>query len=417
MVDVQFPSPGVTGERSEEVSRRKLLIVIPALNEEDSIASTIERCLAAAPEIVSATGVSAVDVTVVSDGSTDRTVEIASGYLDWIELIVFEQNKGYGAAIQEAWRRSDADLLGFLDADGTCDPAFFVPLCNAVLNDGVDVALGCRLNADSKMPMLRRVGNTLFATLLSALSSSKVRDTASGMRVVRREALANLYPLPNGLHFTPAMSARVMLSNELRLVEIDMPYHEREGESKLRAGKDGLRFLRVILKTAVLFRPSRLLGLTAVPFFLFGALLVALPVADWIADGEWPVGVRGAEAAAGAVLLTAAALLVAAGYLAARIVEEVLLVSSGGRLYRWLQRIIGSRRFWFIPGALTVAGITAGLVGGLSEGGGRGLFSMVVLGAAAVLAGVTRLLDRFINVVAERLRFERNLAARRSAQT
>ena len=97
----------------------------------------------------------------------------------------------------------------------------------------------------------------MFATLLSALSSSRVRDTASGMRVVRREALEHLYPLPNGLHFTPAMSARVMLSNELRLVEIDMPYHEREGESKLRAGKDGLRFLKVILKTAVLFRPVR----------------------------------------------------------------------------------------------------------------------------------------------------------------
>lgn len=352
---------------------------------------------------------------VVSDGSTDGTVEIASRYLEWIELIVFEKNKGYGAAIKEAWRRSDADLLAFLDADGTCDPAFFVPLCNAVLQDGVDVALGCRLNRDSEMPLLRRVGNTMFAILLSALSSSRVRDTASGMRVVRREALANLYPLPNGLHFTPAMSARVMLSNELRIAELDMPYHEREGESKLRAGKDGLRFLKVILKTAVLFRPSRLLWLTAIPFFAFAVLLLTLPVGDWIVDGAWPAGVRGAEAAAGAVLLTAAALLVAAGYLAARIVEVVLLVPNGGRFQKLLQSIIGARWFWLIPGTLAIAGIVAGLVGGLSEGGGRGLFSMVVLGAAAVLAGVTRLLDRFINVVAERLRYERNVAARRSA--
>jgi hypothetical protein len=415
MVDVEFPSPGETETLGEDVRGKSLLIVIPALNEEDSIASIIERCLAATPEIIAATGLSAVNVTVVSDGSTDRTVEIASRYLEWIDLIVFEKNKGYGAAIKEAWRRSDAELLGFLDADGTCDPAFFVPLCNAVLRDGVDVALGCRLNDDSKMPMLRRVGNTLFATLLSALSSSRVRDTASGMRVVRRDALERLYPLPNGLHFTPAMSARVMLSNELRIAELDMPYHEREGESKLRAGKDGLRFLKVILKTAVLFRPSRLLDLTALPFLVFGALLLALPVADWLGSGAWPSGFRGAQAAAGAVLLTAAALLIAAGYLAARIVEVVLQVPSGGRFHHWLQSIIGARWFWFIPGALTVAGITAGLAGGLSTGGGRGLFSMVVLGASAVLAGVTRLLDRFINVVAERLRYERNVAARRSA--
>jgi Pyruvate/2-oxoacid:ferredoxin oxidoreductase gamma subunit len=81
-----------------------------------------------------------------------------------------------------------------------------------------------------------------------------------------------------------------------------------------------------------------------------------------------------------------------------------------------LQGIIGARGFWVIPGILTVAGIAAGLIGGLTEGGGRGLFSMVVLGAAAVLAGVTRLLDRFVNVVAERLRYERNVAARRAVR-
>ena len=414
MVDVEFPAPGATGELAEHSRGKNLLIVIPALNEEDSIASTIERCLAAAPEIVDATGLRAVDVTVVSDGSTDHTVEIASRYLEWIDLIVFEKNKGYGAAIKEAWRRSDADLLAFLDADGTCDPAFFVPLCNAAIQDGVDVALGCRLNQDSKMPTVRRVGNTLFASLLSALSSRRVRDTASGMRVVRREALDKLYPLPNGLHFTPAMSARVMLSSELRIAELDMPYHEREGESKLRAGKDGLRFLKVILKTALLFRPSRLLGLTAIPFLVLGVLLLTLPVADWIREGAWPAGFRGAQAAAGAVLLTAAALLIAAGYLATRIVEVVLRVPSGGRFHSLLRAIIGARWFWAIPGALTVAGIAAGLVGGLTTGGGRGLFSMVVLGAAAVLAGVTRLLDRFIDVVAQRLRYERELAARRA---
>jgi hypothetical protein len=412
MGDVQAPEIGAAERARGEAPKLKLEIVVPALNEEDSIESIIERCLAAAPEIVASTPVTDVAITVVSDGSTDRTVDIASRYADWITLIVFEKNRGYGAAIKEGWRRSDADLLGFLDADGTCDPTFFVPLCNAVAGDGVAVALGCRLNSESEMPRLRRVGNTLFALLLSTLSSSKVRDTASGMRVVRRDALPQLYPLPNGLHFTPAMSARVMLSNDLDLVELDMPYHEREGESKLRAGKDGLRFLRVILKTAVLFRPSRLLWLTALPFLVLGLLLVSLPVHDWLTDGTWPTGFRGAEAAAGAVLLTAAALLVCAGYLAARIVEVVLLVPNGGRLQQLMQRVIGSRRFWLIPGFLALAGIVTGLLGALKEGGGRGLFTMVVFGAAAVLAGVTRLLDRFVNVVAERLRFERVLAAR-----
>jgi hypothetical protein len=415
MVDVRGSSPAAVAERPSEPGDRRLLIAIPALDEEASIASIIERCLAAAPAIIAATEVTSVSVTVVSDGSTDQTVEIASRYLDRIDLIVFEKNRGYGAAIKEAWRRSDAELLAFLDADGTCDPNFFVPLCRAVLDDGADIALGCRLNEESEMPRLRRVGNRIFAVLLSALSSSQVRDTASGMRVVRSDALPQLYPLPNGLHFTPAMSARVMLSNELRLVEIDMPYHEREGESKLRAGKDGIRFLRVILKTAVLFRPSRLLGMTAIPFLAFGVLLLVLPAADWLGDGVWPSGLRGVQAAAGVVLLTAAALLFCAGYLAGRIVEVVLGVQTGGRSYRLLREVIGAKWFWAIPFALSAAAIVAGLLGWLSDIEGRGLFSMVVLGAAAVLAGVTRLLDRFVDVVADRLRFERTAATSRGA--
>ena len=257
------------------------------------------------------------------------------------------------------------------------------------------------------MPMLRRLGNALFAALLSALSSNKVGDAASGMRVVRREALPDLYPLPNGLHFTPAMSARVMLSSDLRLVELDMPYHEREGESKLRAGKDGIRFLRVILKTAVLFRPFRLLGLTALPLFLAAVALLVLPAGDWLRHGVWPAGFRGAQAAAGGVLLTATALLLCAGYLAARIIDVTLQVRTESSSYRVLRRVIGAPSFWAIPIVIAAAGAAAGLVGGLSDGGGRGLFSMVVLGAIAVLAGVTRLLDRFIDVVEDRLRYER----------
>ena len=193
----------------------KLLIAIPALNEEESIESIIQRSLDARDYICSHSPVNEVEITVVSDGSTDRTVELASRYTDRIGLIVFPQNKGYGAAIKEAWRRSDADLVSFLDADGTCEPKFFADLCERLVNDDADVILGCRINQQSEMPKLRRFGNLLFATILTAFATERVRDTASGMRVVRRSALGKIYPLPDGLHFTPAMSARSMMSNQI----------------------------------------------------------------------------------------------------------------------------------------------------------------------------------------------------------
>ena len=251
----------------------KLLIAIPALNEEESIDAIIRRSLEAREYICANSPVTDVAITVISDGSTDRTVERASQYRDSIKLIVFPQNKGYGAAIKEAWRQSDADLLGFLDADGTCEPRFFATLCQTAVSEHADVVLGCRLNANSQMPLIRRIGNFIFATILSVFSSSSVRDTASGMRVVRRSSLDRLYPLPDGLHFTPAMSARAMLSEGTRILEVDMPYHERSGESKLRIAKDGLRFLKVIVEAAFLYRPSRPLGLLAIIFALFAATL------------------------------------------------------------------------------------------------------------------------------------------------
>src|SRR3954471_1204680 len=131
----------------------KLLIAIPALNEEGSIEAIIERSLQARAKILARSPITKeVDITVVSDGSTDRTVSLARKYTDQIKLIVFEQNRGYGAAIQQAWLESDADLLGFLDADGTCDPKFFGDLAQALLAEGADVALGCRLNGNSEMP-------------------------------------------------------------------------------------------------------------------------------------------------------------------------------------------------------------------------------------------------------------------------
>jgi glycosyltransferase involved in cell wall biosynthesis len=209
----------------------KLLIAIPALNEEASIQQIIERCLQARQDIVDTSLVTQVEITVVSDGSTDRTVELAARFGDRIKLIVFAKNRGYGAAIKEAWAHSNADLLGFLDADGTCEPKFFAQLVKALEEHKADVALGCRLNENSKMPWVRRIGNIMFASMLALLSSSKVRDTASGMRVVRRACLPELLPLPDGLHFTPAMSARAMFSDRRR---IEAP--PREGWTSLREG-------------------------------------------------------------------------------------------------------------------------------------------------------------------------------------
>lgn len=264
-----------------------LTIVLPALNEEEAVGDTIERCLAAREAIIAHSQVTDVQVVVVSDGSTDRTAEIARGYAE-VRVIEFEKNRGYGAAIKEGWRQAGGDLLAFLDADGTCDPTYFAPMCKMVTEQKVDIVLGCRLGADSKMPFVRRVGNTIFAALLGLLAQRRVNDTASGMRVIRAESLPRLLPLPNGLDFTPSMSARALMDRELQLREIPMKYEERIGRSKLKVVRDGLRFAREIVSAAVYVRTSRVtlpivavLGLIAVGLSLF-------PVQYYLAHGSLP---------------------------------------------------------------------------------------------------------------------------------
>lgn len=264
----------------------QLSIVIPALNEEQAIASIIERCLAAREVIVRDSPVDSVEIIVVSDGSTDRTVEIASGYSD-VKLIVFEHNRGYGAAIKRGFAEAAGDVVGFLDADGTCDPLFFADLCRALVEESADVALGSRMSATSKMPRIRRLGNRIYAFILSALSNRNVTDTASGMRVIRRDALHQLYPLPDGLHFTPAMSARVLMDERLRIVEKPMSYEERVGESKLHVVRDGIRFLRTILEMTMMWRPARLFLAAAVMMLSVAGLLAIYPLEQWLRSGAF----------------------------------------------------------------------------------------------------------------------------------
>jgi len=389
----------------------KLLIAIPALNEEDSIESIIQRSLEAREYIRRHSPVDEIEITVVSDGSTDRTVELASRYSDCIRLIVFPQNRGYGAAIKEAWRQSDADLLGFLDADGTCDPKFFAPLCRRALEGSTDVVLGCRLNRDSEMPLVRRVGNVIFATLLSIFSSSRVRDTASGMRVVRRTSLGRLFPLPDGLHFTPAMSARGMLSDTVNIEEIDMPYHERAGESKLRVAKDGLRFLKVILQAAFLYRPARPLSLLAAVMFLAATALMSRPLiyyAETHTVAEWMIY----RFLVSELFGIAACLLFAASYLTDRMVSIALTGEVVDRDRSLRSRFFRSRWFWLWPTGFALTGtllVLASVLRWLNTGATYEHWSRYVvmtfcLSAAAILA-VTRGIGYVLSLVAERVSY------------
>jgi glycosyltransferase involved in cell wall biosynthesis len=268
-----------------------LSIVIPAYNEESGIGSIIERVLSIRPRLLEA-GVEDMELIVVDDGSRDETATVAARYPD-VNLIRHSMNQGYGAALKTGFSNARGDLLGFLDADGTYPPEHFPDLCRVALTEDADLVIGSRMSGTkSDMPFVRRVGNLMFANLVSLLGNHRVTDSASGMRVIRREALSALYPLPDGLNFTPVMSTRA-LHEEICWREAPIPYQERAGQSKLSVVRDGTRFLYTIVWTVLNYNPVRVLGGLGLGLVglaaLIGALVVGARLSGVTRLGPWGV--------------------------------------------------------------------------------------------------------------------------------
>jgi len=256
-----------------------LSVIIPALNEEGGIEAVIQRVLDARPALARLNV--ELEFIIVDDGSRDRTAALISKYRD-VRLIQHLKNRGYGAAIKTGFRHASGEYLAFLDADGTYPPEKMPDLMRAALQEKADVVVGSRMSGTkTEMPFTRRVGNFAYARLLSLIGNVAVRDTASGMRILRKDILERLYPLPDGLEFTPAMSTRAIHEN-LKVVEVPIPYAERVGRSKLSVVRDGFRFTNAIVWTALGYNPVRILGLASLALLgvaaLIGLYILALRV-------------------------------------------------------------------------------------------------------------------------------------------
>lgn len=262
----------------------KLSIVVPAYNEEDAIDDILRRCLEARGPLSRALGLSGVEVVVVNDGSRDKTLEKASKWTE-AKVVSHPVNRGYGAALMTGFRAASGELVGFLDADGTCDPLAFEGLVKALRAGPADMAVGLRLHEGSRMPLVRVVGNKLYAALLSGLTGQRFTDTASGMRVFKKALLPRMAPLPTGLNFTPAMTARVACMGG-RIVESPIPYAERTGESKLSVIGDGFRFLGSILSIVFAYFPLRVFGPLGAFCLLAAAGYGLGPVRFYLANGH-----------------------------------------------------------------------------------------------------------------------------------
>lgn len=368
---------------------RTLSVVIPAYNEENGIAEIANRVLAVRGALAEG-GVELSELLVVDDGSSDRTAEIAAA-IDGVRLIRHPRNRGYGAALKTGFREARTEFVGFLDADGTYPPEFFPQLCQPALQ-GAELVIGSRMaGAESQMPFTRRLGNLFFANLLSIIARQPVSDSASGMRIFRRDVLQRIYPLPDGLNLTPVMSTRA-LHEGIRLVEVPIPYSERLGRSKLSVVRDGSVFLHSIVWTALTYNPVRILGLLGLSGVAV-ALAVTLALIWARLQGSttlepWQIASLFVGAVAGFSGVSLFALGTTFNYLVSLFYKEPIRQGLFGRP---IFKTPLDRHFWWMGGLATLFGLVAGgasLVLGLNGWEMNRLWLYLLGSAMSLLLGV-----------------------------
>jgi glycosyltransferase involved in cell wall biosynthesis len=214
-------------------------VVVPALNEAQNLPAVLPRIPCWVTEVI-----------LVDDGSSDDTSEVARGLLPGVVVIRHPAPRGKGAALLAGIAEASSDFIITLDADGSADPAEIERFVDA-LTGGAELAKGSRFMAgggSTDISRRRRTGNSAFVLLVRVLFRARFTDLCHGYNGIRRDALPVLRLDASGFEFEALLNVRAVRAG-LRIVEVPTVETPRlNGESRLRAVRDGLRVLRTILR-------------------------------------------------------------------------------------------------------------------------------------------------------------------------
>ncbi|MFC2156957.1 glycosyltransferase [Acidobacteriota bacterium] len=248
----------------------KLVIIIPAFNEQDTIGSVIENI----PKNIH--GIDDIEVIVMDDGSTDKTAEIAREK----GAVVFSHpnNQGLGITFRggiERALKADADIIVNIDADGQFNSRDIPQLVAPVLDGRAEFVTASRFiekDRDLQMPRLKYLGNKLMSRIISRIIRQKFYDVSCGYRAYSREAAMklNLFGL-----FTYTQETFIDLAYKgIPIIEVPIKVRgEREyGQSKVASNlfKYGFHTLKIIFMAIRDYHPFRLSMYISSLFFLLG---------------------------------------------------------------------------------------------------------------------------------------------------
>ena len=247
----------------------KVVVTIPAFNEEKTIAKVVKNI----KEIMSRTNYAS-HVLVVDDGSSDNTAKVAKA----AGAIVYSHPKNYGLA--ETFRTEISksfglkpDIIVHIDADSQYQPKE-IPKLLEEIKKGNDLVLGSRFKGRiEEMPLIKRLGNIAFSKVLSQIVGLKISDAQTGFRAFTRE-VAESIEITSNHTYTQEQIIRAV-RNKFRINEVPIYFAKRDGKSRLISNPLGyaVRAWINIIRIYRDYEPLKFFGVIGSLIFGFGFLV------------------------------------------------------------------------------------------------------------------------------------------------
>ena len=213
----------------------KVLLIIPAYNEQENILSTVKKIEDYSKEI---------DYIVINDGSTDNTEKILNeNKINHIKLV---NNLGIGGAVQTGYKyayENNYDIAIQFDGDGQHDVNYVPNICETIINGQADMCIGTRYldKTESKFQstFMRRLGAKIISIFIRIFTGKKITDPTSGFRAVNKnviEEFSKNYPT----EYPEPESTVSLLVNGYRVQEAPVSMNERSG------GVSSIRFFKTV---------------------------------------------------------------------------------------------------------------------------------------------------------------------------
>ena len=252
----------------------KIIVGIPAFNEEKNIAVLIIQLKKIADKII-----------VCNDGSTDLTSKIAEEL--GATVINHEKNLGYGAAIRSIFLKSkdlDVDILVTFDADGQHRIEDINKVINPIINGESDLVIGSRFLDESakEVPRYRKAGIKLITKITNATIKKQLTDSQSGFRAYSKKVLNELNPSELGMGISTEILIKASAKN-FRISEVPIKIVYDGDTSTHNPISHGSSVLLSTIKFTSIEHPLKFYGIPSMIFFAIGLLFTSLSI-EYYAD-------------------------------------------------------------------------------------------------------------------------------------